>query len=117
MVGASALIGLAGGCKGDAKSAANDDVSVLVTSNSPADRLAASKRLAAQGDSVIPGILEAFTKAEGKAEAQMALVDAVFRMKPSAAQITALENMAAQTKDKQVSEQAAGFARQRKLSR
>ena len=111
-----AVIWLAGGCKSEGKAAANDDIGVLTSATDPQDRLAASKRLAAQGESVIPAILEAFNKADGKAEAQMALADAVYRMKASAAQSAALEKMAEQTKDKNVSERVLNLARQRKMA-
>jgi hypothetical protein len=110
------IVAMAGGCSKDQKATNQDDLTVLMTSRSTEDRLAASKRLAAQGAGAIPPILEAFTKAEGQKEAQLSLLDAVFRMKPSDTQFAALEKMAAQTKDNDVREKASGFAQQLKTS-
>lgn len=109
------MLWLVCGCRREGQATTNDDISVLVNSDSPKDRLAASKRLAAQGESVIPAILEAFNQADGKAEAQSSLADAVFRMAPSKAQIEALAKMAEQTKDAGVRTRIEGLARQRKL--
>lgn len=116
VLAAPLIICLAGGCKGNSQAADKDEITVLVTSNSPEERETASKRLAAQGDRVIPAILDAFTKAEGNKEAQLALLDAVIRMRVPDAQVAALEKMAAQTKDKDVREKASGFAHQLKPS-
>lgn len=111
------LIWAAGGCSGDGKAATGDDIQTLTTSRDGQERLAASKRLAAQGESAIPSIVAAFGQSEGNAEAQLALADALFRMPTSPAQVSALEKLAEQAKDKQVGEQIRSFAQQRKLAR
>jgi len=99
VLGSAAAWLFTGGCKNEKKAVGGDDVNVLLTSPDGSERLAASKRLAARGESVLPALLEAFGKTQGKAEAQLSLADAVFRMPPSSATIAALEKMAEQATD------------------
>jgi hypothetical protein len=111
------VVWLGGGCKQEGKAVGGSDLNVLLNSGSPSDRLKASKRLAAQGEVVLPGLLEAFSKAEGKPDAQGALAETVFRMAPTDATVAALEKMAEQAKDPGVKGRIAGFAQQRKMKR